>query len=342
MTTLALLMILIPLGIFLLIMLREPRTLWSGISFFILMASILVSLVLLSPVYVDWLGEHEVLLSLAVFTVILAGCFVVVFPALLIFLFLVEGFRLLRREGFRASNLLSLLFAVLLCAYLVVWPFFYHLEKKGFGAACYAVISFCAVYLLTLMAMYTLSALLNLIHIKKCRNADYIIVLGAGIMGKRVPPLLAARLDKGMALLEKNPHATLILSGGQGPGEDIAESEAMAAYVKEKGVDENRILMERRSTSTEENLRFSGELMEKRAEKAPEIIVVTTAYHVFRALVLAKKEGIKCVGYGAKTKWYFTLNALIREFVGYLRLTWKRHVGVMAGVAAFAFLSVLL
>lgn len=342
MTTLALLLILIPLGIFGLIMVREPRTLWSGISFFVWMISVLVSMTLLSPVYVDWLGEHEAVLTLAVLTFLFAVCFVLLFPALLIFLFFVEGIRLLRREGVKASNLLSLLFAVLLCVCLAAWPFLNNLEKRSLGAACYAVISFCAVYLLALMAMYTLSALLNLIHIRKRRNADYIVVLGAGIMGKRVTPLLAARLDKGMALLEKNPDAKLILSGGQGPGEEIAESEAMAAYVKEKGVDEDRILMEKYSTSTEENLRFSRELMEKREGKPPEIIVVTTAYHVFRALVLAKKEGIKCVGYGAKTKWYFTLNALIREFIGYLCLTWKRHAGVMAGVAFFTFVCILL
>lgn len=131
MTTLALLMTFIPLGIFLLVMLWEPRTLWSGISFFILMMSVLTSMILLSPVYVDWLGEHEVLLTLAVLTFTLAVCFVVIFPVLLIFLFLVEGFRLLRREGFKASNLLSLLFAVMLCAYLVIWPLLNNPERRG-------------------------------------------------------------------------------------------------------------------------------------------------------------------------------------------------------------------
>lgn len=65
----------------------------------------------------------------------------------------------------------------------------------------------------------------------------------------------------------------------------------------------------------------------------PKIAIVTTAYHVFRALILARKQGMKCVGFGAKTKWYFTLNALIREFVGYLSLTWKRHALVMAVLA---------
>ncbi len=43
---------------------------------------------------------------------------------------------------------------------------------------------------------------------------------------------------------------------------------------------------------------------------------------------LAKQQGLECVGFGAKTKWYFTLNALIREFVGYLRLTWTLHTFV--------------
>lgn len=68
-------------------------------------------------------------------------------------------------------------------------------------------------------------------------------------------------------------------------------------------------------------------------KQKPKIIIVTTAYHVFRALILARKQGMKCVGFGAKTKWYFTLNAFIREFIGYLSLTWKMHVFVIVAMA---------
>lgn len=53
--------------------------------------------------------------------------------------------------------------------------------------------------------------------------------------------------------------------------------------------------------STEENLKFSRELMDK---ERPKVVIVTTSYHVFRALLLAKRQGMKCVGFGAKTKWY--------------------------------------
>lgn len=189
------------------------------------------------------------------------------------------------------------------------------------------LISFSAVYVLALMAVYLLSAALNLLHMKKCRGADYIIVLGAGVIGTRVTPLLAARIDKGIELLHYNPDAKLILSGGQGPGEDIAEGKAMAGYAKQKDVAPEKIIVEGKSTSTGENLLFSSELMEK---SEPRVIVVTTAYHVFRALLLAKQQGLKCVGFGAKTKWYFTLNAFIREFLGYLSLEWRRHAVVAA------------
>lgn len=127
-------------------------------------------------------------------------------------------------------------------------------------------------------------------------------------------------------MLSYNPNAVLIMSGGQGSGEDISESEAMTAYAIEKGVNREKIIMESKSVSTQENLLFSRDLMDK---ENPKIIIVTTSYHVFRALLLARQQRMKCVGFGAKTKWYFTLNALIREFIGYLRLTWKKHTFVI-------------
>ncbi len=114
-----------------------------------------------------------------------------------------------------------------------------------------------AVYVLSLLAMYSLSAVLDLFHLKKKRNADYIVVLGAGIIGDKVTPLLAARIEKGIELLRYNPNTVLIMSGGQGSGEDIPE----------------KIIMEQKSVSTQENLRFSRELMNK---QKPQIIIVTT------------------------------------------------------------------
>ncbi len=325
-------MFLISFCIFIGIMVREPRTLWSGLSFFFMLICLSVALFFILYRYSAWLASHEVVIGILIFLFALAiGC-ILVFPLALTTVFFIEGIKVARHEGMKPSNLLSLLFSILFCVYLAIWPMIGNLNKNTLGTVVYVIIGFSAVYLLSLMAMYSLSAILNLVHLKKKRNADYIVVLGSGIIGKRVTPLLAARIERGMELLKWNPNAVLIMSGGQGPGEDIPESEAMTAYAADEGADADRIIKEQKSVSTKENLLFSRKLMEK---KNPKIIIVTTAYHVFRALILAKQQGIKCVGFGAKTKWYFTLNALIREFIGYLSLTWKKHtlvLGVVAGL----------
>lgn len=319
------------------IMLHDPRTLWSGVSLLGMLLSLAATMFFLLSEYVDWLTGHDLLMNILVALLFLMiGC-ALAFPTILIAVLFVEGIRIIRHEGLKPANLLTMLFSVLLYLYLAVWPVIGGLEKGRFGTRLYMLISFCAVYVLALMAVYLLSAALNLIHLKKRRGADYIIVLGARVIGARVTPLLAARIDRGIELLGCNPDAVLILSGGQGPGEDIAEGEAMAGYAEQKGVHIDRILVEGRSTSTAENLLFSRELMEK---ERPGVIVVTTAYHLFRALFLAKRQGLKCIGFGAKTKWYFTLNALIREFAGYLRLTWKRHAFIaVLLIAAVVFLT---
>ena len=309
------------------IMLREPRTLWSGVSLLGVLLCSAVTMFFLLTKYADWLAGHDLLMNiLATLLLLTVGC-ALVFPVIFIVTLFIEGVKVIRHEGLKPANLLTMLFSVLLYFYLAVWPVIGGLEKGRFGTKLYVLISLSAVYVLALVAVYLLSAALNLFHLKKRRGADYIIILGAGVIGTRVTPLLAARIDKGIELLHDNPNAVLIMSGGQGPGEDIAEGEAMARYAEQKEVDLGKIMVEGKSTSTEENLLFSRELMSR---DRPRVIVVTTAYHVFRALLLARRQGLKCVGFGAKTKWYFTLNALIREFVGYLSLTWKHHAVVAA------------
>lgn len=70
--------------------------------------------------------------------------------------------------------------------------------------------------------------------------------------------------------------------------------------------------------------------------------LVTSSYHVYRALVLAKRQGLQCVGYGAKTKWYFTLNAFIREFIAYIVITKRLQLTVIGGIGAITLFLALL
>lgn len=327
----------ISISIFAWIMIHDSRTLWSGALLLWTLLCAAVTLLFLLTAYADWLAEHMLCINILMVLLILVVSCVLVFPVMLIVTLFVEGIKVIRHEGFKPANFLTMLLAASLYLYLAVWPLIGGLEKGELGTKLYMMISLSFAYVLSLMAVYLLSAALNLFHVRKRRNADYIVVLGAGVIGTRVTPLLAARIDKGIELLNQNLNAMLIMSGGQGPGEDIAEGEAMAEYAEQKGVRIEKIMIERKSRSTEENLLFSKELMDR---EKPNVIVVTTAYHVFRALLLARRQGLKCVGFGAKTKWYFTLNALIREFVGYLSLTWKQHVFV--AVLIFGVIAVVM
>ena len=316
------------------VMRHERRTLWSGFTFLVMLGCVsgygLLWFFLFSDLHLNPdVARIVVLVGILVFALLL------LLPAIVLVMYFIEGIKVVRREGLRPTNLLSLLFALAFLLCVFVWPLTGTMRGNQFLLAVYVLIEVSAFYLLFVMAIYVVSALLNLVHLKKRHDFDYIVVLGSAVLGSRVPPLLAGRIDKGMQLLTQNPHAKLLLSGGQGPGEDLPEGKAMAEYAMAHGADPQRIVIEARSTDTLENLRYSRALMEG---DRPKIAVVTTSYHVFRALILARQEKIPCVGYGAKTKWYFTLNALIREFVGYLSVKRWLHAVMLGSMLALVFL----
>lgn len=325
-------MLIIPLIILLilyfmycLLMRYESRTLWSGVGFFGLSMMTIITAFFYALYYSETLTYYPLIMDIGVLLVAAAVLVILFFPLATIIMFFVEGIKVIKHEGLKFTNLLSLGFAIGLFVYLFIGPIFFKSSNK-IMTALYAIISFTVFYFLSVLASYCLSAFLNTFHLFKKRKLDYIIVLGAGIKGEQVTPLLASRIDKGIEILKKNPKALVIMSGGQGKGEDIPEGEAMARYAINKGIDESKILIENKSTNTKENLLFSSKLMTK---ESPRVGLVTTSYHVFRALILAKDLGIRCIGFGSVTKWYFTLNALIREFIGYLSMTWKKHVIVI-------------
>ena len=303
----------------------ESRTLWSGVGFFGLSMMTIITAFFYAFYYSETLTHYPLIMDIGVLLAAAAVLVILFFPLATIIMFFVEGIKVIKHEGLKLTNLLSLIFAIGLFIFLFVGPIFVKSSNK-IMTSLYAVISFAVFYLLSVLASYCLSAFLNTFHLFKKRKLDYIIVLGAGIKGEQVPPLLASRIDQGIEILKKNPKALLIMSGGQGKGEDIPEGEAMARYAINKGIDESKIIIEDKSTNTKENLLFSSKLMIK---ESPRVGLVTTSYHVFRALIIAKDLGIRCIGFGSVTKWYFTLNALIREFIGYLSVTWKKHVIVI-------------
>ena len=106
----------------------------------------------------------------------------------------------------------------------------------------------------------------------------------------------------------------MIPSGGKGDDEVVSEAEAMARYLIEKGIPAEQIIKEDRSTTTYENLKFSKEIIDAR-EGSKYTVLVTSNYHVYRALRYCRKIGLKCTGVGSHTAFYYWPSALIREYI---------------------------
>ncbi len=125
-------------------------------------------------------------------------------------------------------------------------------------------------------------------HAQPQAGLDYVIVLGAQVRGTVPSRALRIRLDRAAKYAQENPGTLLILSGGQGPDEEISEAECMYRYLARQGIPEERLLLEDRSESTEQNLRFSAEYFDRTKARTG---VLTNSFHICRALMLARHLG---------------------------------------------------
>lgn len=143
-------------------------------------------------------------------------------------------------------------------------------------------------------------------------DADYVIVLGARVNGT-VPSLsLQYRIDAAAQYLLKNEETIVIVSGGQGPDEDISEAEAMRKGLVAQGIEAERIILEDQSTSTYENIIFSKKLISRGLETG---LLVSNDYHLYRAGLIAKKEGLVVTGLPAKTPKISLVKSHVREYL---------------------------
>ncbi|MFS0870234.1 YdcF family protein [Paenibacillus xylanilyticus] len=146
-------------------------------------------------------------------------------------------------------------------------------------------------------------------------EADYVIILGSGIKGTELSLTLKQRLDASLDYIRNHPQTPVIVSGGQGPGESIPEALAMKNYLVDQGIKPAQVIMEDQSTSTQENMAFSKKIIDKSGLEHPEIMIVTSDYHMFRSKYLAAKNGYAAeYGISAPSPGYLKPINMIREY----------------------------
>lgn len=127
-----------------------------------------------------------------------------------------------------------------------------------------------------------------------------VVVLGSRVYENGPSKSLRARLDTALAYLEANPGSACVVTGGQGEDEPRTEASVQAEYLMERGIDPERIFLEEKSTSTEENFVYSLEIFESH-DLPKQVAVVTQGFHMFRSMRLAEAAGYEAYGLPAYT-----------------------------------------
>lgn len=151
-------------------------------------------------------------------------------------------------------------------------------------------------------------------------NANFVIVPGCGVYPDgRLTLTLKYRLDTACDYLSGHKNTVCIVSGGKGGHEPCPEAEAMKEYLLEKGIPASRIIEEPDSGNTLANMSNCSSLMDNLYPgREKSAVIVTSGFHLFRAMFLAKNNGIKASGLSAPSPWYLAINNYMREYIGVL------------------------
>lgn len=147
-----------------------------------------------------------------------------------------------------------------------------------------------------------------------------LVVLGSGAPGGQPSPTLRARLDLALVQAAVYPAVPVVVSGGVDFRGNLSEAQVMGDYLRAHGIAPERIVQEERSTSTEENLRFSQPLLAGRGVAIDATVrVVTSDFHTIRARWIGRRAGYTHIqAVGSPTPLYVRYNAWLREYFAFV------------------------
>lgn len=142
-----------------------------------------------------------------------------------------------------------------------------------------------------------------------------LVVLGCQIRGNDPSLMLRRRLDTAYDYLSEHEDVKVVVSGGQGDDEITSEADVMRNYLIGRGISPERIFVEDRSRNTQENIRFSKDLIGENG-LCNDITIVTDGFHQLRADIFARREGLRAYNLSAPTEFYLLPTYWVREWFG--------------------------
>ena len=211
-------------------------------------------------------------------------------------------------------------FSALVCCILIFIIVFYAVTAHlswGWIPAVRKIFTLCLILGLIVVAI-TEAVIIKASFGCPKESVDYIVVLGAKVRETGPSASLWDRIRGAYDYLEAHPEVIAIVSGGQGPDEPMTEAKAMYDALVDMGIDPDRIWLEDKATNTWENIHFSLDLIEKTNGQHPvKLGVVSSEYHLFRAGLFTKENGVGFVGIPARTsRPSQMINHFMREVAG--------------------------
>ena len=156
------------------------------------------------------------------------------------------------------------------------------------------------------------------------QKADAFIVLGAQVQPSGEPSVqLEWRLQAALDAYRASP-ALIVVSGGKGPDEPRAEGEVMRDWLMAKGVPDGDILVDNESANTLQNIRRAVKLLEDKDAK--HVCIITSDYHLPRALAIARDEGLSVSGIGSPCKREYWAKNHFREALAWVKYWGQKYL----------------
>lgn len=127
---------------------------------------------------------------------------------------------------------------------------------------------------------------------------EAILLLGYALDGQeRATQELRLRVQAAAQAYAQGMAERIVASGGAAPGHAVSEAEVMARLLFEAGLPREAVVLEDASQDTMENMRFSAKKLG--GARGRRVLVVTSDYHLRRAVMTARRVGFRASGYAA-------------------------------------------
>jgi uncharacterized SAM-binding protein YcdF (DUF218 family) len=159
-------------------------------------------------------------------------------------------------------------------------------------------------------------------NVNELVEADAAVVLGAAVWGDKPSPVFEERINHGIWLYKNGYVDKMIFTGGKGDNNEFSESSIAKNYAIENSIPSKDILIEDKSTITQENILYATQIVNE--NNYSKVIIVSDPLHMKRAMLMAKDYGLEAYSSPTQTTKYTTAKSktlfLAREvfyYIGY-------------------------